>query len=525
MTLSAGEVWRFDFRAPDAPRSLDGMGELPTAVPDFRELSGDWSFAGWDPAGRVVILATDYAGVRPLCYSVDDRRVLWSASLGELVEATGAAGLDDEFVASFLSNRGLTGRTPYRQIRSVPPGHAVRIREGRVSVERYWDLPAHETRLSDGREYEERLRELFREAVATRVAGHERVCAELSGGLDSSSIVCMAAGLHPRTATVSYTHPGAADEPFIREVEARCGVSASRIDVREHPFATPAHTGGSAPGWWEARYQALARYLASTGATALLTGQLGDLVMGNLFDDSDRVAGLLRRLRFRDAGREAYLWSRALRMPIYPILWRAFRMAVSSWTPEPSDDLSPAAGQPRMTETSLTGRVAEAAAKEANPYEYAWRSAPPERRRRFRAAARMLSSQRLQVPEPLLHLSYTHPFVHRPLVEFMLTIPSEVVCGPGEPRRLQRRAFRDLLPERVLHRRSKASFGDAFGAALRPMAAEMARHPDRLRVVELGYVDRGSLLARLERYGQGLDCNALQLQTVILFEYWLRNRD
>jgi asparagine synthase (glutamine-hydrolysing) len=511
--MREAEVWRFDFRPADpnaAPRRRERIGELPDSVPDFRELAGDWSFEGWDPGSRVVTLATDPAGVRPLYYSVNGSRVSWSASLASMVAANGARELDEEFVASFLALRCPAGRTPYREIRSVPPGHVARIQDGRVSIERYWDLPIdRETRLADAREYEERLRELFRDAVATCVNGHDRVCAELSGGLDSSSVVAMAAGLHPRLTTVSYTHPGAADEPYIREVETAFGISGAHFDIEDWPFVTPAHTGGVAPGWWEARHQALARHLDTHGVTALLTGQLGDLVMGNAFDDSDQVAGFLRRGRLREAGREAYLWSRSLRVPIYPILWRALRMTASSWTPEPSDDLSPTAGQTRMTDNSLTPRLA-AAAQAPNPYEYTWRSASPERRRRFRAAAGMLSSQRLQVPEPLLHVAYAHPFAHRPLVEFMLTAPPEVVCRPGEPRLLQRR--------------SKASFGDAFTAAVRPMAAEMLRRPDRLRVVELGYVDRASLSGRLERYGQGLDCNAFQLHAIILLEYWLRNR-
>jgi asparagine synthase (glutamine-hydrolysing) len=529
MTSAAG-VWRFDFQPVDpliVPRCSDGATQLPSSVPDLRDLAAEWSFAAWEPSSRAVTLATDPAGVRPLYYSLDDRRLLWSTSLTELVRAAGASELDERYAAAFLSHRNPGDRTPYLGIRSVPPGHSLRITSGHATFDRYWDLPVGaELCLADERDYETRLLDLFRDALESRVRGHKHVCAELSGGLDSSSVVSMAAGLHAGLSTVSYTHPGAADAPFIAEVEAKCGLAATHLDVADSPFVSPTATGGAAPAWWEPRYHALARHLSSLGATALLTGQLGDLMMGNTFDDSDQVAGFLRRRELRAAGQEAYLWSRSLRIPIYPILWRALRMTLSSWTPEPSDDLSPTAGQARVTETSLTARLARAADEAAaNPYEYTWRSAPPERRRRFRAVARMLSSQRLRVPEPLQHIAYAHPFADRRLVEFMLTVPPAMVCRPGAPRFLQRRAFRDILPERVLQRRSKASFGDVFTAALRPMAAEMLAHPDRLRTVERGYVDRATLLPRLERYGQGLDCNGLQLQTVILFEYWLRNRE
>ena len=528
-TTETGVVCEFDGRldsaaAPPAA-AIDAYRRL--GVAGFRDLVGDWSLALRDHPNRMLILASDYAGVRPLYYSVDGGRALWSSSLAGLVRAAGATELDDAYIASFLSRRPAAGRTPYRGIRSVPPGHAVRIADGRETVERFWDLPdGRETRLADDRAYQERLLELFREAVETRVRGHDVVCAELSGGLDSSSVVAMVSRVHPRVTTVSYTHPGAADQRFIQTVESEFGLPAEHLDVGEYPYASPTETGGAAPSWWAPRFRGLADRVATLGAGAILTGQLGDLAMGNTLDDSDQVAGSLRRFDLRTAGREAYRWSRALRIPIYPILWRAVRMSLSSWTPAPTADLTPTSGLARFDATSLTARLSRTAADTAtDPHEYNWRAAAPDRRRRFRAMAGMLASRRLQTPEALRRFSFTHPFAHRPLVEFILTIPPAQLCGPGEPRRLMRRAFQGLLPAAVLRRRSKASFGDVFDRAFHPMAAAMQQQPDRLLTVELGYVERTGLLDRLERYAQGLDCNSGQLRAIVLLEFWLRNRE
>jgi asparagine synthase (glutamine-hydrolysing) len=133
-----------------------------------------------------------------------------------------------------------------------------------------------------------------------------------------------------------------------------------------------------------------------------------------------------------------------------------------------------------------------------------------------------LESRRLQAPEPLQHVAYSHPFADRRLVEFMLAIPPEEVVRPGEPRRLMRRAFAGLLPEPVLLRKSKASFGDFYDQCLTPLAQEMLRDPRRLRSVELGYLDRASLVERLGRYLAGTDSNTNQLRIAILVEFWLR---
>jgi asparagine synthase (glutamine-hydrolysing) len=137
----------------------------------------------------------------------------------------------------------------------------------------------------------------------------------------------------------------------------------------------------------------------------------------------------------------------------------------------------------------------------------------------------VLQSRSLQAPEALQHVSYTHPFAHRPLVEFMLTIPARLVCEPGQPRRLMRRAFAGLLPPLILKRKSKAAYTSIYRGSLMPLAGALLKRPDRIQVVERGYVHGKSLISRLEKFTVGLDCNESQLRQIILFEFWLRNHE
>jgi hypothetical protein len=149
--------------------------------------------------------------------------------------------------------------------------------------------------------------------------------------------------------------------------------------------------------------------------------------------------------------------------------------------------------------------------------------APPERRKHFRALSMVLELRSLQAPEPLQHLNYTHPFAHRPLVEFLMSVPADVLCRPGQPRRLMRSALADLWPLKLRARRSKGSFGPPRQEALRPLAGLLLNNGE-LHVVERGLVDRASVVSRLERLTAGLDCNEGQLRQIILFELWLRHR-
>jgi asparagine synthase (glutamine-hydrolysing) len=522
MTPLAG-VFRFDSSPSDAFCQWDGRLDDP-AVPDpaaladhaFNRLIGDWSLVRWQPGARALVLASDYAGTRPLYYRIEGHAVRWSSSLQELVDSGETPELDDRYFAALLAPRMPRGLTPYRGIETVPAGCAVRIDPNGVRVERFWDATVAPDSLGD---YEARLLDLFRVAVESRVRGHARVCCELSGGLDSSSVACMALRVHPNVTTFSYTHPGATDAPYIRAVEQQFGITGEHLDVRDYPFVTPERTGGAAPGWWEPRFLGLAARMESLGATAFLTGQIGDLTMANMFDDSEQVAAPLRQWRLGDAAREAFAWSQSLRVPIYPILWRAARMAASAWAP--ADDLSPTAWQKVSRENSLGPRLRDI---EETPIPGAldWRAAPPDRRRRVQGLAGWLESRRLQPPEALQHVAYSHPFADRRLVEFMLAIPPGAVVRPGEPRRLMRRAFAGFLPEPVLLRKTKASFGGFYDQCLTPLAQEMLRDPARLRSVELGYLDRASLIERLNRYLAGTDSNADQLRIAILVEFWLR---
>ena len=159
----------------------------------FAHLIGDWSVVIRDHANRAIVIASDFAGVRPLYYSVQRGLVFWSSRLQSVVDATGISELDEQHIGAFLLHGGRPNRTPYEGIYSVPAGHAVFVSSTGTKISRFWNLPiGDEVRYRDQHRYEEHLRALFREAVSVRLQTEAPVLAELSGGLDSSSVVSVA---------------------------------------------------------------------------------------------------------------------------------------------------------------------------------------------------------------------------------------------------------------------------------------------------------------------------------------------
>ncbi len=497
-------------------------------------LIGDWSLVIRDHRTRTTVLASDFAGVRPLYYHVQEGRVQWSSRLQSLVESTGVTDLDEQYIAGFLTLGGCPNRTPYKGIYSVLPGQAICVSANETKISRFWSMPAGDTvRYQKLQRYEEQLRALFREAVAVRLQTESPVLAELSGGIDSSSVVCMANHLvrtgavsAPRLETVSFTWRNSLDEPFIREVESHCGIEGTHISTHEVPLLAEAQVNGAMPEAFQPVFSSVAATARRAGAGTILTGQNGDLLMGNWFDDSLQVAASLRRFQIGRAFKEAVSWSKILRRSVYQILWHAAQAALPpSLTPVAIYTIADGSFAPRSVETSLVSQFSNRTGvyDTASFFSNNWREAAPERRKHFYSLSLALELRTLQAPEPLQHLDYTHPFSHRPLVEFLLSAPADVLCRPGEPRKLMRAALSDLWPLRLRERRSKGSFNTPWQDASRPLARALL-NTQKLQTVERGFVDHASLRARLERLCLGLDCNESQLRQIILLELWLRNR-
>lgn len=502
-------------------------------VAGLAHIIGDWSLVLLDRRKRALVLASDYAGVRPLFYHRRADTILWSTRLDPLRARTGIDEIDEQYVAGFLVSGGYPNRTPYAGIYSVPPGRAVVATASSTTVHSFWSLSTSEPLVyAEERAYDEQFRTLFREAVAVRLQRPLPVVAELSGGLDSSSVVCMANQLirsgavaAPRLTTISYVHRESLDAPFIGDVEAFCGIEGVHLSTHTFPLMANEELTGTTPDSGSALVRAAAATARRLGAHVFLTGQNGDLVNGNWFDDSLQVAACLRRWRPGRAGREALAWSKELRIPILWILWRALRAAALPPAFQ-SDDLYASEGlsDAKDHDTSLLRTFCRRTGVTGSRiFSNDWRSAPPERRTHFRALSMMRELRRLQPPEPLQDFDYTHPFAHRPLVEFLMRVPAGVLCQPGERRRLMRRALADVWPPRLRRRRSKGLFTTPSAAALRPLASALLK-TQRWEVVERGWVDRNNLVARLDKLARGLDCNQSQLQQIVALECWLQKR-
>jgi asparagine synthase (glutamine-hydrolysing) len=161
----------------------------------FEKARGQFAVAVWDRNRRTLFLGRDRVGICPLYYAQADGWLLWGSEIKALL-ASGmiAAQADPKGIDLFFNTfcAGTT-RTFFEGITSIPPGHYLRVRDGRVELKKYWDLDfpdsGDERRVGDPESLIDELESLMRQSVERRLRGDVPVVSYISGGLDSTVVL------------------------------------------------------------------------------------------------------------------------------------------------------------------------------------------------------------------------------------------------------------------------------------------------------------------------------------------------
>ncbi|HEY7547329.1 MAG TPA: asparagine synthase (glutamine-hydrolyzing), partial [Blastocatellia bacterium] len=158
-------------------------------------LRGMFAFAIWDAPRRRLLLARDRLGIKPLYYTVTDDGAIYFASEIKAILETGVvrARLNYDALGDYAANRATSGEeTLFRGVKRLLPGHTLMWQDGRVEINRYWDVSfaKSDERLKEN-EIVERFKELFCESVRLRLMADVPLGMFLSGGIDSSAIAAV----------------------------------------------------------------------------------------------------------------------------------------------------------------------------------------------------------------------------------------------------------------------------------------------------------------------------------------------
>lgn len=159
-------------------------------------LLGDFAFAIWDAYRQYLFCARDHFGVKPFYYYSAGEGFAFATEIKALLTLPQVPSrLNEAKVAEHLANLDSDPTiTFYQNILRLPPGHSLTVHASGVTLQSYWQLDANiqELQLSSTEEYTHQFLEHFTEAVRCRLRSAFPIGSMLSGGLDSSSITCIA---------------------------------------------------------------------------------------------------------------------------------------------------------------------------------------------------------------------------------------------------------------------------------------------------------------------------------------------
>src|SRR6056297_1513896 len=158
-------------------------------------LTGDFTFAIWDIEKNELFCARDHFGVKPFNYYFDKDQFIFSTEIrGILSQKELNLSIDQQFIADSLSIiKSEHFRSTFKEIKKLPPAHSLHLKNGKLTVAKYWELKPAETIFKNENDYLTRFKNLLFQAVQRRLQDPVNYGAELSGGIDSSSITSIAA--------------------------------------------------------------------------------------------------------------------------------------------------------------------------------------------------------------------------------------------------------------------------------------------------------------------------------------------
>ena len=474
-------------------------------------LIGEYALVLWEPVRRRLFMARDILGSRALDYYFPSSGTCFAVStdLRVLLELPCIPRkLCEETVADYLTcdGSGPADSTFYDSVRILPAAHTLILDGGRVVRAPYWS-PAEVSSSEPGDDdYARELRRRITEAVECRLRGGKRVAVHLSGGLDSSSLACIAARSLKRRG---------------RRLLALCcllphGHDGPESDERAHIDAVLAQEDNIDPVWVRMPvenepFRALTRWFDVLAQPSYSTvthveerlGEVGrshgvDVVLsgfgGDLFASAPgwNAAGeLLRAGRLRPAfsvlqsmhREQGRSWAKLL-----------FREVLAPLLPNRASAVPSGCAHPDLLERLHGKRNPGARAPIFRP-----NTAPPREMMRFILAPghieRMVSAV-TQVFADEFSQELRFPLLDVRVIELMLNLPAEQFQLCGRPRSLMRRAMAGILPESIRLRRDK---GGAFDPAI--TSRFVAARTDLVRWAEEApdrrcwtYVDRSRFL-------------------------------
>ena len=531
-------------------RAFERWGEDSPA-----RIIGDFAYVVWDARRRQLFCARDILGIKPFYYFIDREVFIAGSELQQIlrhprVPLKPNEGVIAEYLAASIGTRD---ETLYQDVFRLAPGCCLMVRPEGVRKRSYYDLrSAPDVSFSTNDQYADRFREIFQEAVKCRLRSAGPLLAHLSGGVDSSAVVGMAAHLIEsgaggvavrrfQTASLVFTEPESDEREQLAQMDAMWRFNSRHVTPFESDLNgvisqvqrykdIPEYPNGM-------MVNSLRQMARNEGFRVCLTGLWGDEWLTGC---DDRFADYLLQLRFSTLMRDLRLGKpvldhgrptvdasdlrMVLRWGVWPLVspllgargCRAIRKLIGRET------LPPFLRRELVNRVNLEDRLGQ------EPIRRTCRTfGQQEVYNRFVSGEDVHGSEMLERTASWFGLDERHPFADRRLIEYAFGLPQSQRFDPPFTKVVLRNAMRGLVPEPIRLRRSKADFSHVFVKTLERLGSQ--HFFDSLVLASLGWVDAVAVSEAYATFIRGhrmgdrrYNTHMWSLWMVFAVERWLR---
>ena len=499
----------------------------------LEQLEGEFALVIFDPEQQCLVTMRDPLGSWPLYWFNDGQILRVSNNLQLLAGQMPQAHFDLDFISLFLAYPHPaaelpTEQTAFEKIRRILPGTIMTLHpDGLKTLCWRWDWIDKISKLGDMSLEEAGLQfaHLFRQAIKERIQ-HGRIASHLSGGMDSSAVVCiardyMSAGIVSgklSTLSMVYQMPSLARETdYIKMIVKQGGAiepyyldGDTAIDFQWFSDDFPNHDEPYCGLYRLAMEKELFDAAHKLGITTILNGIGAELIVeGNRFHLGDLVRQGHWLLALKKARQWAYAknispWSVLRQFAIEPLLPPLLREGIGTlmrrgygrWPKQGLFAIPPWILPDFAHKYEMWNKTLEAL-RQLNRY-------PVEQSfdlMSFQVAAGNWSSWYLGAS---LGIQTCQPFLDPRLIVFCLGLPRELREIPGVSKPILKSAMSGILPEPILNRRFKVSFDEVYWKGLGQNLPYLEEMVHQSSIDELGIFDKSHLIQVMRQHAIGI---------------------
>ncbi len=511
-----------------------------------RRLRGMFALALWDQNRQTLFLARDRLGVKPLYYALlPDGAFVFGSELKALLAHGALAREIDPFAVEEYFALGYVPepRTIFAGAKKLPPACTLTVRRGKPlpAPRQYWDVAFGGGAPIGAEEAADQLIERLRESVRLRLISDVPLGAFLSGGVDSSAVVAMMAGLSSEpvnTCSIAFADPAFDESPYAQQVAERYRTrhhvdrveseGFDLIDTLARVYDEPYADSSAIPTYRVCQ-------LARRHVTVALSGDGGDESFGGY----RRYLSHLGEERLRSA------LPLAVRRPLFGLLGRVYPKA--HWAPRP---LRAKATFEALARDSVEAYFHEMSVVRDDLRRHLFSSALRARLDGYNAVDvfhRHAAAAQVDTPLALVQyldlktylvgdintkvdrasmahaLEVREPLMDHPLVEWLAGLPADLKIRGGEGKWLLKKAMEPHLPREIMYRR-KMGFAVPLARWLRgPLRERLRAAVSGETLAATGFFNPATLVRMVEQHESGAFDHSAALWSVLMFEAFLCN--